>query len=81
MVYLRSLHPEKHGRVWPPGIVLVHGFGVSGRYMLPLAAYLAVDHPVFLRDLPGFGDSSHPPKVPDVQASPTGSRRSSKRWR
>jgi pimeloyl-ACP methyl ester carboxylesterase len=45
---------------------LVHGLGLSGRYMLPLAAHLAADCAVFLPDLPGFGDSSHPVEVLDV---------------
>ena len=44
----------------------MHGLGLSGRYMLPLATCLAADHPVFLPDLPGFGDSSHPAGVLDV---------------
>jgi 2-hydroxy-6-oxonona-2,4-dienedioate hydrolase len=47
-------------------IVLVHGLGLSGRYMLPVAACLAADHQVFLPDLPGFGDSSHPHEILDV---------------
>jgi pimeloyl-ACP methyl ester carboxylesterase len=46
--------------------VLVHGLGLSGRYMLPLAACLADAYRVFLPDLPGFGDSSHPHEVLDV---------------
>jgi 2-hydroxy-6-oxonona-2,4-dienedioate hydrolase len=66
MVYRRSLHAGRGGRVQPADIVLVHGLGLSGRYMLPLAAHLAADHPVFLPDLPGFGDSSHPAGVLDV---------------
>jgi 2-hydroxy-6-oxonona-2,4-dienedioate hydrolase len=66
MVYRRSLHAGRGARVGPPDVVLVHGLGLSGRYMLPLAAHLAADHPVFLPDLPGFGDSSHPAGVLDV---------------
>lgn len=44
-------------------IVLVHGFGVSGRYMLPLARSLAGDFSVFVPELPGYGRSEkpHPP--------------------
>jgi 2-hydroxy-6-oxonona-2,4-dienedioate hydrolase len=42
-------------------VVLVHGFGVSGRYMLPLADALAGRFSVFTPDLPGFGRSERPP--------------------
>jgi 2-hydroxy-6-oxonona-2,4-dienedioate hydrolase len=40
--------------------VLLHGFGVSGTYMLPLAQSLAPSFSVFVPDLPGFGRSEHP---------------------
>ena len=43
-----------------PPIVLVHGFGVSGRYMLPLARSLAERFSVFAPDLPGYGRSQKP---------------------
>jgi pimeloyl-ACP methyl ester carboxylesterase len=43
-------------------VVLIHGFAVSGRYMLPLAHSLAGDHTVFTPELPGFGRSQKPPK-------------------
>ena len=43
-----------------PPIVLVHGLGVSSRYMAPLACELASDFPVHAVDLPGFGLSSKP---------------------
>lgn len=49
-------------------VVLVHGLGLSGRYMLPLAARLAQRHRIYLPDLPGFGDSEHPARVLDVPA-------------
>jgi 2-hydroxy-6-oxonona-2,4-dienedioate hydrolase len=42
-------------------VVLVHGFGVSGRYMLPLAEALARWYSVFIPDLPGSGRSQKPP--------------------
>src|SRR5580765_4182394 len=44
-------------------IVLVHGFGVSGTYMLPLARALAGRFSVFVPDLPGYGRSERP-RVP-----------------
>jgi 2-hydroxy-6-oxonona-2,4-dienedioate hydrolase len=44
-------------------VVLVHGFAVSGRYMLPLAHSLAGHYTVFTPELPGFGRSQKPPKT------------------
>ncbi len=47
----------------PPGptpLVLVHGLGVSSRYMVPLASLLAKDLPVYAPDLPGYGKSQKP---------------------
>ena len=41
--------------------MLVHGYGVSGRYMLPLAQSLAPSFSVFAPDLPGHGRSQRPP--------------------
>jgi 2-hydroxy-6-oxonona-2,4-dienedioate hydrolase len=49
-------------------IVLVHGLGVSGRYMLPLAERLATSNSVFVPDLPGFGRSDKPPRALSVGA-------------
>jgi 2-hydroxy-6-oxonona-2,4-dienedioate hydrolase len=48
------------GRVSPP-IVLVHGLGVSGRYLVPTARELAGEFPVYVPDLPGWGKSEKPP--------------------
>ena len=42
-------------------VVLVHGLGVSGRYMVPLLEQLAGEFAVVAPDLPGFGQSSDPP--------------------
>ena len=39
-------------------VVLVHGFGVSGAYMLPLARALAASFSAFVPDLPGQGKST-----------------------
>src|SRR5258705_12855325 len=41
-------------------VVLVHGYGVSGSYMLPLAQSLAPSFSVFAPDLPGYGRSQKP---------------------
>jgi len=43
-----------------PPVVLVHGYGVSGRYMLPLAGALAGSCSVYVPDLPGHGRSDPP---------------------
>jgi 2-hydroxy-6-oxonona-2,4-dienedioate hydrolase len=66
MFYRRSAAGERLRRAGGCEVVLVHGLGLSGRYMLPLVVELAADHAVFLPDLPGFGDSSHPHEVLDV---------------
>jgi pimeloyl-ACP methyl ester carboxylesterase len=44
-----------------PPAVLVHGLGMSSRYMLPLARRLAGDVVVYAIDLPGAGRSDRPP--------------------
>jgi pimeloyl-ACP methyl ester carboxylesterase len=51
-----------HARVGGAGmpVVLLHGYGVSGTYMLPLARSLAPSFSVFVPDLPGFGRSEQP---------------------
>lgn len=49
-----------------PPVVLVHGLGVSSRYMVPTAEALALQLRVFAVDLPGFGLSSKPDRVLDV---------------
>src|SRR5947208_3308850 len=49
-----------------PRIVLVHGIGVSGRYLMPTATRLAQIFRVYVPDLPGFGLSTKPPEILDV---------------
>ncbi|HEY0511265.1 MAG TPA: alpha/beta fold hydrolase [Thermoanaerobaculia bacterium] len=49
-------------------VVLVHGLGVSSRYMLRLAEVLAVSRPVYAPDIPGFGRSEKPRRPLDVHA-------------
>lgn len=41
-------------------IVLVHGLGVSSRYLVPLAKRLAPTFDTYVPDLPGFGRSEKP---------------------
>jgi pimeloyl-ACP methyl ester carboxylesterase len=43
-----------------PPVVLVHGFAISGRSLLPTAARLAPFFPTYVPDLPGFGRSPKP---------------------
>lgn len=56
--------PESKRRA--PAVVLVHGLGVSGRYMLPTAEALASDYSVFVPDLPGFGRSGKPSHILNI---------------
>lgn len=44
-------------------IIHVHGFGISGTYLLPTAALLADRYATWVPDLPGFGRSIHPPRA------------------
>jgi 2-hydroxy-6-oxonona-2,4-dienedioate hydrolase len=48
-------------------VVLLHGIGVSGRYMVPLAHRLAPRYDVRVPDLPGFGRSYKPRPVLGVE--------------
>jgi pimeloyl-ACP methyl ester carboxylesterase len=59
-----------HARVGGAGspIVLVHGLGVSSRYMVPLAVHLARIRRVYALDLPGFGLTPGPPGALDIPA-------------
>jgi 2-hydroxy-6-oxonona-2,4-dienedioate hydrolase len=49
-------------------VVLVHGFGISSSYFVPLAERLASRFDVYAPDLPGHGKSSTPPQPLDVRA-------------
>ncbi len=46
-----------------PSVILLHGLGVSGGYLLPTARRLIPWCRVFVPDLPGFGRSARPPQV------------------
>jgi len=54
-----QVHAQSGGE--GPPVVLVHGYGVSGRYMLPLARVLASSCSAFAPDLPGHGQSGPSP--------------------
>jgi len=55
-----DFHWREYGTGAP--VVLVHGLGVSGRYLLPTAKLLAADVRALVPDLPGFGRSAGPPR-------------------
>lgn len=48
-------------------VILVHGLGMSSRYMIPLAKHLAPHLRVYAPDLPGFGLSDKPPRALTVR--------------
>ncbi len=41
-------------------LVHIHGFGISGTYLLPAATRLAAHYPTYVPDLPGYGRSHKP---------------------
>jgi pimeloyl-ACP methyl ester carboxylesterase len=49
-----------------PAMMHVHGFGLSGRYLLPTAERLAGDFHTLVPDLPGFGRSGKAPNSLDI---------------
>ena len=48
-------------------VILVHGLGMSSRYMIPLARHLAPHFRVYAPDLPGFGLSEKPHRTLTVR--------------
>jgi 2-hydroxy-6-oxonona-2,4-dienedioate hydrolase len=48
-------------------VILVHGLGMSSRYMIPLARHLAPHFRVYAPDLPGFGLSHNPRRALTVR--------------
>src|SRR5690348_10265760 len=62
-----------HVRVWPgppaggQPLALIHGLGMSSRYMVRLARLLCAGRPIYAPDIPGFGRSETPPRALDVQ--------------
>ncbi|WP_051439913.1 alpha/beta hydrolase [Methylobacterium sp. 10] len=48
-------------------VILVHGLGMSSRYMIPLARHLAPHFEVYAPDLPGFGLSEKPRRALTVR--------------
>lgn len=64
-IYTRIAAPMNGGQ---EPLVLVHGLGVSSRYMVRLLNVLGDSRPVYVLDLPGFGKSQKPPEVLDIPA-------------
>jgi pimeloyl-ACP methyl ester carboxylesterase len=56
-IYARASENPVPGRL---PVVLVHGYGMSSRYMVPIARRLAAERPVYASDLPGHGRSEDP---------------------
>ncbi len=46
-----------------PTLIHLHGFGISGSYLLPTADLLAAEFPTCVPDLPGYGRSPKPEHV------------------
>ncbi len=53
-----SIHSRVGGTGLP--VVLVHGYGVSGRYLMPLARVIAARCAAYVPDLPGRGRRGRP---------------------
>ena len=79
-----SLGISVHARTWSGGpqargsspVVLVHGLGLSSRYMIPLGQRLAMlGYDALAPDLPGFGRTPRPagstPDLTDALSKPT----------
>lgn len=61
-VFYRESEPGSHA----PAMMHIHGFGLSGRYLLPTAELLRDEFHTFVPDLPGYGRSSKPSSPLDV---------------
>lgn len=59
-MWMHARHPLVGAGPGAGSLVLVHGLGVSSRYMLPTLALLARSWDVVAPDLPGFGLSERP---------------------
>jgi 2-hydroxy-6-oxonona-2,4-dienedioate hydrolase len=64
-----------HARAWSGSsdtrrtpVVMVHGFGISSSYFVPLGKLLASEFAPYAPDLPGHGKSETPPRPLDVPA-------------
>ena len=58
---------SEHTATFPLPVVLVHGYGMSSRYMIPTAVRLAPEFLVYAPDLPGHGRSDKPARPLQVK--------------
>jgi len=65
-VYARVEHPLASAAPAACPVILVHGAFISSRYMVPVAARLGAHYTVYAPDLPGYGRSDRPARVPTV---------------
>ena len=57
---------ESPGPADAPVMLHLHGFGMSGAYLVPTAERLAEQYHTFVPDLPGFGRSGNSPRPLDI---------------
>lgn len=63
-VFYRESRPSRPDA---SAMVHLHGFAMSGRYLLPTAERLAFEFHVLVPDLPGCGRSGRPPTPLDIE--------------
>jgi pimeloyl-ACP methyl ester carboxylesterase len=64
-IFYRAADPQPDG----PTILHLHGFAISGSYMVPTARELSTTFGTYVPDLPGFGRSlppDHPLTIPEL---------------
>lgn len=62
----RRVHERRGGPAGASPLVLLHGLGVSSRYLVPVAELLAEVRLVHAPDFPGFGRSDPPERLLDI---------------
>lgn len=67
-IRMHALTSTERAPAGAPAVVLVHGSGLSGQYMIPTARELTPHVRVYVPDMPGFGKSDKPDEVFDVPA-------------
>jgi pimeloyl-ACP methyl ester carboxylesterase len=63
---VKVFYRESSGQPGAAPMMHLHGFGLSGRYLLPTAELLAGEFRTLVPDLPGFGRSGRPRQPLDV---------------
>ncbi|MES2468608.1 MAG: alpha/beta hydrolase [Verrucomicrobiota bacterium] len=67
-ITVHSVLMEQDGPRTGQNFVLVHGLGMSSRYMMPTARLLSPHGDVHVPDLPGFGKSDKPSRTLSIHA-------------